>query len=132
MKIIGIVILISGIVGLVLDLIFWLPFQFSPVVTALIAVACLVVVWGGGALYQSKAAFITQTAVNYEPVSLSQSTQWSQPATGTICPRCGCQVMPGQQYCGGCGSSLVSYCARCGATIKEPSKFCGSCGAQLN
>lgn len=132
MKVIGIILLILGIVGLVLNLIFWLPSQFSPIVMVLIAVACLVAVWGGGALYQSKTTLMMQPAGKYEPDLPSQSAQWSQPAAGIVCPRCGFQVMPGQQYCGGCGSSLVSYCAKCGAAIKELSRFCGSCGARLS
>jgi hypothetical protein len=132
MRAIGVILLVFGIVGLVLNLILWLPAQFSPVVVVLIAVACLVAVWGGGALYQSKTTVVTQPAGKYEPVLPSQPTHWSQPVAGIVCPRCGCQVVPGQQYCGSCGSSLVSYCARCGAAIKELSRFCGNCGARLS
>jgi len=132
MKVIGVMLLILGIVGLVLALIFWLPSQFSPIVVVLISVACLVAVWGGGTLYQSKAVLMTQPSGKYEPVSSTQPAQSPQPAAGALCPRCGLPVMPGQQYCGGCGSSLMSYCARCGAAIKEPSRFCGSCGTRLS
>jgi hypothetical protein len=131
MKAIGIILLLLGIIGLVLTLIFWLPSQFSPIILVLISAVCLVAVWGGGALYQSNAVILTQPAGKGEPVP-AQPDQLSQPAAGILCPRCGCQVTPGQQYCGGCGSSLVSYCARCGATIREPSRFCGTCGARLN
>jgi hypothetical protein len=132
MKAIGVILLILGIVGLLLTLIFWLPSQFSPIVVVLVSAVCLAAVWGGGALYQSKTVLITQQSGKYESGLPSQPARWSQQAVGIVCPKCGCQVMPGQQYCGGCGSSLVSYCARCGAAIKEPSKFCGSCGTRLS
>jgi hypothetical protein len=123
--------LILGIVGLLLNLIFWLPAQFNLVVAVLIAVVCLVAVWGGGRLSQPKTELVTQPG-KYEPVFPSQPAQWTQPAPGAICPKCSCQIVPGQQFCGGCGSSLVSYCARCGAAINSPSKFCGSCGSRLS
>lgn len=131
MKTVGVILLVLGLVGLLLNLIFWLPAKFNLVVVALLAVVCLVAVWGGGKLAQPKAELITQPAGQYQPVSPPPPAQWSPPAA-TTCPKCGCQIMPGQQFCGGCGSSLISYCARCGNAISEPSRFCGKCGARLS
>jgi len=130
MKAVGVLLLILGIIGLLLNLIFWLPAQFNLVVVVLISVVCLVAVWGGGRLYQPKTELATQPAGKYEPTS--QPAQWAPPAPAAICPKCSCQIVPGQQFCGGCGSSLVSYCARCGAAINSPSRFCGSCGFRLS
>jgi hypothetical protein len=132
MKAVGVILLVFGLLGLVLNLILWLPYQFSPSVVVLIAAACLVAVWGGGVLYQSKTIPVIQPAGKFESVPPTPSTQWLKPPAEIVCPKCGCQIMPGQQYCGGCGSRLVSYCARCGAAIKELSRFCGSCGARLS
>lgn len=132
MKAIGGLLLVLGIIGLLLNLIFWLPAQFNLVVVVLISVVCLVAIWGGGWLSQPKAEPMTQAAGKYEPVSPLPPAQWTQPALGLTCPKCGCQIVPGQQFCGGCRSSLVSYCARCGAAINSPSRFCGSCGARLS
>ncbi|HEX7364592.1 MAG TPA: zinc-ribbon domain-containing protein [Dehalococcoidia bacterium] len=132
MRTVGVLLLILGIVGLLLNLIFRLPAQFNLVVVVLISVVCLVAVWGGGRLSQPKTEPVTQPAGKYEPVSPPPPAQWTQPAPGVICPKCGCQIMPGQQFCSGCGSSLVSYCARCGAAINSPSRFCGSCGFRLS
>ena len=129
MKTVGVILLVLGLVGLLLNLIFWLPAKFNLVVAVLLAVVCLVAVWGGGKLAQPKAELIAQPAGQYQPIS--PQAQWSQSA-GASCPKCGSQIMPGQQVCGGCGSSLVSYCARCGVALKEPSRFCGKCGARLS
>jgi hypothetical protein len=130
MKVVGVLLLILGIIGLLLNLIFWLPAQFNMVVAVLISVVCLVAVWGGGRLSLPKTELVAQPAGKYEPTS--QPDQWSPPAPGVICPKCGSHIVPGQQFCGGCGSSLVSYCARCGAAINSPSRFCGSCGSRLS
>jgi hypothetical protein len=130
MKAVGVLLLILGIVGLLLNLIFWLPAQFNLVVAVFISAVCLVAVWGGGRRAQPKTELVAQPAGKYEPTS--QPARWTQPAPGATCPKCGCQIVPGQQFCGGCGSSLVSYCARCGAAISQPSKFCGSCGSKLS
>jgi hypothetical protein len=130
MKAVGVLLLVLSIIGLLLNLIFWLPAKFNLVVAVLISVACLVAIWGGGRLAQPKTELATQPAGKYEPIS--PQAQWSPPAAGVSCPKCGCQIVPGQQFCGGCGSSLVSYCARCGNAISEPSRFCGRCGARLS
>jgi hypothetical protein len=130
MKALGVFLLILGIMGLLLNLLFWLPAKFNLVVAVLISVVCLVAVWGGGRLAQPNTELVAQPAGKYEPIS--PPAQVSPPAAGVICPKCGCQIVPGQQFCGGCGSSLVSYCARCGNAISEPSRFCGRCGARLS
>jgi hypothetical protein len=130
MKAIGGLLVVLGIIGLLLNLIFWLPAKFNLIVVVLISVVCLVAIWGGGWLSQPKAELVAQPAGKYEPSS--QPAQWTQTAPGAICPKCGCQIVPGQQFCGGCGSSLVSYCAACGAAIASPSRFCGRCGAGLS
>jgi hypothetical protein len=131
LKAVGVLLLVLGLMGLLLNLIFWLPARFNLVVAVLLAVVCLVAVWGGGKLAQPKAELETQPAGQYQPVSTPPPAQYVPPSAA-FCPKCGCQIMPGQQYCSGCGSSLVSYCARCGNTIVEPSRFCGKCGARLS
>jgi len=131
MKAIGGLLLVLGIIGLLLTLVFWLPAKFNLIVVVLISVVCLIAIWGGGRLSQPKTELVAQPAGKYEPVSPPPPAQWPPPA-GVICPKCGCQIMPGQQFCGGCGSNLVSYCAVCGAAIASPSRFCGNCGARLS
>jgi len=127
MKAIGGLLLIIGLIGLLLNLILWLPVQLNLIIMVLISAVCLVAIWGGGKLSQTKAAFVQEPAKKYEPTD--QQAQWVQQKV--VCPKCGCQVVPGQQFCGACGSSLASYCATCGAAITGPSKFCGNCGAKL-
>jgi predicted nucleic acid-binding Zn ribbon protein len=129
MKAIGGLLLVLGIIGLLLNLILWLPSKFNLIIVVLVSVVCLVAVWGGGRLSQPKTDLVPEPAKQYEP--MSQPAQWSQPA-GVTCPKCGCQIVPGQKFCGSCGSSLVSYCAVCGAAITSPSRFCGNCGARLS
>ena len=131
MKAIGVLLLVLGLVGLLLNLIFWLPARFSPIVIVLISILCLVAVWGGGRLSQPKMEPVTQPVEQHQPVSQPQPAQWTQTPAGAYCPKCGYQIMPGQQFCGSCGSSLVTYCARCGNPIQEPARFCGKCGARL-
>jgi hypothetical protein len=128
MKAIGGLLLVLGILGLLLSLIFWLPARFNLIVLILISVVCFVAIWGGGRLLQTKAKFVPEMAKKYEPVA--QTVQWVQQKV--TCPKCGGEIVPGQRFCGGCGSSLESYCARCGVAITAPSKFCGNCGARLS
>jgi len=129
LKAVGVALLVLGLIGLLLNLIFWLPYKFNMVVAIVIAVVCLTAVWGGGKLAHPKTEPIMQPAGQSQPVSAPAQ---GPPAAGIFCPKCGCQIMPGQQFCGGCGSSLVSYCARCGNAISGPSKFCGKCGTRLS
>ena len=128
MKAIGGLLLVLGMMGLLLNLILWLPTRFNLIVMLLISVVCFVAIWGGGKLLQTKAKFVPEPAKKYEPTA--QQAQWVQQKVA--CPKCGSQVVPGQRFCGGCGSSLESYCARCGVAITAPSKFCGNCGAKLS
>lgn len=130
MKAVGVLLLVLGIVGLTLSLIFWLPVQFNPIVVVLMSVVCLAAVWAGGRLSQPKTELAAQPAGQYQP--MSPQAQWTSPTAGAICPKCSSQIMPGQQFCGGCGSNLVSYCAKCGIALKEPSRFCGKCGTRLS
>jgi hypothetical protein len=128
MKAIGGILLILGIVGLLLNLILWLPAGFNLIVVVPISIVCFVAIWGGGKLSQAKTELVPAPAKQYEPMAQQpQSIQQS-----VACPKCGCQLVPGQQFCGGCGSSLQSYCARCGGAITAPSRFCGNCGARLS
>ena len=129
MKAVGVLLLLLGLVGLVLVLILWLPAKFNLVLVIFVSVACLAAVWGGGRLSRPK-MLIVQPEGKRTRVSSIPPAQRSQPV-GAVCPKCGSEMMPGQQFCGGCGSSLVSYCARCGNTINEPSRFCGRCGVNL-
>jgi len=48
-----------------------------------------------------------------------------------VCPRCGSQYAPGQQFCGACGQKLQRACPQCGAAVDSASRFCTSCGAKL-
>ena len=128
MKAIGGILLVVGIVGLLLTLIFWLPASFNMIVVMPISIVCFVAIWGGGRLAQTKTELVTEPAKQYAPTA--QQAQWVQQKVA--CPKCGCQITPGQQFCGACGSSLESYCATCGAAITAPSRFCGNCGARLS
>jgi len=129
LKTVGVILLVLGLGGLLLSLIFWLPAKFNLVVAALLVIVSLVAVWGGGKLAQTKVGLIAQPAGQSRPISAQTKVP---PEARIFCPKCGCQIMPGQQFCGGCGSSLISYCARCGNAIIEPSRFCGKCGARLS
>ena len=128
MKAIGGILLVLGIIGLLFNLILWLPAGFNLVVVVLISVVCFVAVWGGGRLSQAGTEFVPEPVKRYEPTT--QQAQWVQQSVA--CPKCGCQITPGQQFCGSCGSSLKSYCAVCGSAIASPSRFCGNCGARLS
>jgi hypothetical protein len=128
MKAVGALLLVLGILGLLLSLILWLPARFNLIVLVLISVVCFVAIWGGGRMLQTKANLALEPERKYEPAA--QQVQWVQQKVA--CPKCGCQVVPGQRFCGGCGSNLESYCARCGVAITAPSKFCGNCGARLS
>ncbi|MBM4445907.1 MAG: zinc ribbon domain-containing protein [Chloroflexi bacterium] len=128
MRAVGVLLLVLGIVGLLLNLILWLPVGFNVIIVALVSAVCFTAIWGGGRLSQARTEFVTEPAKKYEPTA--QQPQWVQQSVA--CPKCGCHVVPGQRFCGGCGSSLESYCARCGGAITAPSRFCGNCGAKLS
>ncbi len=128
MRAIGGILLVLGMVGLLLNLILWLPAGFNMVVIIFISTVCFVAIWGGGRLSQTKTELVVEPAKRYAPTA--QQPQLVQQSV--TCPKCGCQVAPGQRFCGGCGSTLESYCARCGAAITAPSMFCSNCGARLS
>jgi hypothetical protein len=47
------------------------------------------------------------------------------------CPTCGSPVIPGQRFCGGCGSQLSLSCPQCRITVSPGTRFCPNCGATL-
>lgn len=127
MKAIGGLLLVFGIIGLLVTLIFWLPTGMSLPIVLFICVACMVAVWGGGKLASAAAGAGEKQAKGHVPMA-KQSYQIRCKIT---CPKCGGLVMPGQRFCGDCGVSLVSFCPSCGAAIISLSKFCGYCGTRL-
>lgn len=50
---------------------------------------------------------------------------------GSVCINCGLEVIPGQQFCSGCGTAAGSACPYCGNSISIISRFCSSCGSKL-
>ncbi|MFZ7128366.1 MAG: double zinc ribbon domain-containing protein [Desulfobacterales bacterium] len=48
------------------------------------------------------------------------------------CSRCGTDVKPDQNYCGGCGRRLQNVCPACGSANPLAYNFCGQCGASLS
>ena len=131
MRAVGGLLLVLGMVGLLMNLILWLPTGFNLVAAVLISIVCFVAIWGGGKLSQTQMESFPEPARQHETeTTQTPQSQWVQQSA--TCPRCGSQVAPGQQFCGGCGSTLESYCARCGVAITAPSRFCGNCGARLS
>ena len=47
------------------------------------------------------------------------------------CPNCGSSNVPGQKFCGVCGTKLTAGCPSCGIEIDPGARFCGNCGAQI-
>src|SRR5687768_12489169 len=45
------------------------------------------------------------------------------------CPRCGQSVLPGQQYCDNCGTSIEKVCQSCSAVNRPSARFCAGCGS---
>jgi class 3 adenylate cyclase/tetratricopeptide (TPR) repeat protein len=48
-----------------------------------------------------------------------------------ICANCGASNVPGQKFCGDCGTLLGRACPNCGAPFPEGRRFCGDCGTAL-
>jgi class 3 adenylate cyclase/predicted ATPase len=48
-----------------------------------------------------------------------------------ICASCGASNVPGQKFCGDCGTLLGRACPNCGAPYPEGRRFCGDCGTAL-
>lgn len=127
MKAIGGLLRVLGIIGLLLNLILWLPAGFNLIVMVLISVVCFVAIWGGGRLSRAKTEFVKEPARGYE----LRAQQAQETQQRIICPRCGWLGASGQRFCGACGSSLAYCCPTCGASIAPESKFCPNCGARL-
>lgn len=54
------------------------------------------------------------------------------PAGQGVCPECGGQVEPGDQFCPRCGASVTaSLCLQCGVVYERGDRFCASCGSAL-
>lgn len=51
--------------------------------------------------------------------------------TKNVCPQCGTAAVPGQAFCGNCGSRLVG-CRTCGASNLTSSVCCHNCGKLLS
>ena len=49
-----------------------------------------------------------------------------------ICGTCGHENVPGQKFCGECGSALSSACPSCGTVNPPGQKFCGECGTPMS
>jgi len=96
MKAIGGLLLVLGIIGLLLNLILWLPAGFNLIVMVLISVVCFVAIWGGGRLSQTKIEVAKERATKYE--TTAQSTQ--EIRQKIACPRCGWLGASGQRFWG--------------------------------
>src|SRR4030042_1376597 len=66
MKSIGGLLLVLGIVGLLLNLILWLPAGFNLIVVVPISIVCFVAIWGGGKLSQAKTELVPAPAKQSE------------------------------------------------------------------
>ena len=126
-RVIGRVLFILGTIGLLLNLITWLPTGINLIMMVVISIVCLLVVWGGGKMSLSEVEIETEPRREYEPGA--QQVQGVR--QGIMCPRCGSLCALGQRFCGACGGGLASGCPRCGATVDPASIFCTSCGARL-
>lgn len=54
-----------------------------------------------------------------------------QVAKPTICPACGKENQPDNNFCDGCGTQLFKVCPKCGARQDVEDVFCGNCGCKL-
>ncbi len=48
-----------------------------------------------------------------------------------ICSSCGSENLPGQRFCGSCGTPQAVACTVCGSANPAGQRFCGSCGTEL-
>ena len=55
-----------------------------------------------------------------------------QVAKPTICPACGKENQPQNNFCDGCGAQLFKVCPKCGARQEADDTFCGNCGCKLD
>lgn len=49
----------------------------------------------------------------------------------TVCPACGKENDPKNNFCDGCGTQLFKLCPKCGARQEVEDAFCGNCGCKL-
>jgi Zn-dependent protease with chaperone function len=56
-----------------------------------------------------------------------------QPTSQTQCPKCCAPLIPGERFCGKCGTDTqsVKQCVRCGRTVEPGLQFCPACGTKL-
>ena len=47
------------------------------------------------------------------------------------CPNCGSPVVPGQRFCGACGTQISLSCPQCKITVSPGTRFCPNCGTAL-
>lgn len=47
------------------------------------------------------------------------------------CPGCGSPTVPGQRFCGACGTQLSAACPYCGTPATPGFRFCPNCGATM-
>ena len=126
-QVVGRVLFILGTIGLLLNLITWLPAGINLIMMVVISIVCLLLVWGGAKMSLSKVEIETGPRRGYEPGA--QQVQGVR--QGIVCLRCGSLCALGQRFCGSCGAGLASGCRRCGAMVDPTSRFCTSCGARL-
>ncbi|MGN0824676.1 MAG: zinc-ribbon domain-containing protein [Candidatus Coproplasma sp.] len=50
----------------------------------------------------------------------------------TVCPACGKENQPKNNFCDGCGAQLYKVCPKCGARQEVGDAFCGNCGTKLD
>ncbi len=127
MKAIGGLLIVLGLIGLLLTLIFWLPAKINLPIVLFVSIVCLVSIWGGGKL-SLKAVRTREKPIDKYAPGIQQAYRVQH---GVACPRCGTSVVHGQKFCGDCGLSLLLYCPACGVAVMSQSKFCGTCGTRL-
>ncbi|MGN0807751.1 MAG: zinc ribbon domain-containing protein [Candidatus Coproplasma sp.] len=49
-----------------------------------------------------------------------------------VCPACGKENQPKNNFCDGCGAQLFKLCPKCGARQEADDVFCGNCGCKLD
>ena len=126
-QVIGRILFILGTIGLVVNLITWLPTGINLIMMVVISVVCLVLVWGGGTLSYQKVGIGTEPRKGYD-----HGAQQVQGVRQRImCPRCGSLCAVGQRFCGACGGGLASGCPGCGVGVDPTCRFCPNCGARL-
>ncbi|MGN0812356.1 MAG: zinc-ribbon domain-containing protein [Candidatus Coproplasma sp.] len=67
-----------------------------------------------------------------EANSEGEKQRAEQVAKLTICPACGKENQPKNNFCDGCGAQLFKVCPNCGARQEVDDTFCGNCGAKLD